>query len=112
MNEYIADLDDSLQDVGEDADLRRMISGSPVDVNCRIRVRSYRQQNDPFTPGGSELSQFVYDVIMSPTQIIKAGWPGSVGGINPSYPKRGDYLVIQGRQRAIEDVDNIMVGGE
>lgn len=111
MSTFIDALDMGLQLTGEDAVLRRVISGVNVDVRCRIHVRSFRQRDIGFAKG-SEQAQVEYDVIMSPTEIKRASWPGVFSGINPTFPKKGDYLVIQGRQRGVEVVDTIMVAGE
>lgn len=111
MSTYVEALDMALEQTGEDAVLRRVISGIPVDVTCRVHVRSYRLRDEQFAKG-SEQAQAELLIIMSPTEINNANWPAGGTGINPSFPKKGDFIVIQGRQRAIEVVDTIMVAAE
>lgn len=111
MSTFIDALDMALALTGEDAVLRRVISGGNVDCPCRAHVRSFRQRDEAFAKG-SEQSQGEFDVILSPTEINRSGWPGVSTGINPSFPKNGDFIVIQGRQRAVMVVDTIMVAGE
>lgn len=111
MSVYIDRLDASLQRAGEDAIIRRVISSSNVDCPCRVHVRSYRQRDDQIV-NGSEQAQEEFDVIMSPTEINNAGWPAGGTGINPSIPRKGDYIIIKNRQRAIEVVDPISVANE
>ena len=55
-------------------------------------------------------------MIMSPTEIVNAQWPGgerpSLTVADPTLPRMGDRLVVDGRQRTIEAVNPMTVNGE
>lgn len=103
----IARLDASLARRGQDAKLRRRIgTGSTfVDVDLRARLLGY---------GTADLSSGIQvthsRVIFSPTPIVAAGaaWPGAAGGGND--PKIGDFILVEGRLRRLEQIDNIRIG--
>src|SRR3954464_11365478 len=113
MSDLIDALDGALAAVGEDVVLRRIVGTGAnvanIDVTCRAAVRS---------PTAQELrAGFVQTdsvVILSPTQIRAAQWPGGVpaGTVHPELPRKGDKLRIQGRSRAVESVNPIFVAGE
>ncbi|MFG1184372.1 hypothetical protein [Xanthobacter aminoxidans] len=88
-------LDRALDARGQDAILRRWTgSGSartPIDVAVRVRAQDYRVEE---LVGGIE--QGDTRVVLSPTQIVAAGWPGPQG-----WPRNGDAIVIAGRERDI-----------
>jgi hypothetical protein len=104
----IADLDYVLSMDGEWINIRRLFGTQmiPVSVRCRASVR---------TISGSELesgiNQEQSDVILSPSQIIAAGWPGPWTpsanepinlGTDRRVPRKGDKAVIKNRVRNIE----------
>ena len=111
----IADLDDDLAESGEDIVLRRVVGTLPntvnVDVTVRAVVRSY--QPDELINGITQTESLV---IISPTQIATAQWPGgelpSSTVANPSLPRKGDKAVIAGRVRNIEVAQPFVVEGE
>ncbi|WP_296585732.1 hypothetical protein [Xanthobacter sp.] len=92
----ISALDRHLAAAGQDAVLRRWTgTGSartPIDVPVRIRAQDYRVEE---LVGGIE--QGDTRVVLSPTQIVAAGWPGPPQG----WPRPGDAIVIAGRERSI-----------
>ncbi len=105
-NPEIAALDEALATVGEDIVLRRVTGEDPnttnVDVICRAVVRTFEPEE---LVGG--IAQTVSRIIVSPSAIEAAGWPGS----GPNIPRRLDQVIIAGRVRDIEAVDPIHVGG-
>lgn len=75
MRSEIADLDAALADVGQDIVLRRIVgkgaNAQNVDVTCRAVVRPVDAKQLIGTITQTDLS-----VVISPTQIIEAQWPG------------------------------------
>lgn len=111
MGHEVDALDYALQRAGTNIiTLRRIVSGTAVDLQVRAHVRSYRLRDEAFVKG-SEQAQDELMVIMSPTEINNSTWPG-VNSTGPRYPQRGDFAVIRGRQRAIEVVDPIYIGSD
>ena len=56
-------------------------------------------------------------MILLPTEITRAGWPGPNSNATPTnqdrrVPRRGDAVIIAGRKRAVEAVGGIYLGGE
>jgi hypothetical protein len=114
---WIAKLDTQLAAKGEDIVLRRTVGQAGntinIDVICRAFVRPYRLKEEV----ASGIGQAVLIVIISPTQIAAAQWPGGTTPgqlVDPSFPRRTDTLVIKGRERNVEDctpefVDNVAV---
>lgn len=114
MSREIAALDHALERAGEDVILRRVVGQAPnsanIDVTIRAAVRSYNPEE---LVGG--ISQTDSKVIISPTGIAAAQWPGGTptgATIDPSLPRRLDKVVIAGRIRNIEVVDPIYVQNE
>jgi hypothetical protein len=111
----IGKLDDALAKAGEDIVLRRIYGQAPrtnyVDVTVRATVRSFSPEE---LVGG--INQTDSKVIISPTDIANAGWPGgeieSTTVVNPSLPRINDFAIINGRKRAIQVVDPIYVQDE
>jgi hypothetical protein len=117
MNTYIRDLDDSLRERGEDVILRRVVgTGNVESLDVTVRASAKRQyvMNDL---QGSNFED-TFKLIFSPTQIIDAQWPGgSVLGsapfdVDPSLPRRGDYVVMKGRTYRVDEVDPIAIDNE
>lgn len=99
--EAIAALDHANQIAGEDVVLRRYLGpllANPVDVTCRATVRGYTAAE--LVGGIAEGDRLA---ILSPTEATAASWP--------LPPRRGDKLVIGGRETNIEHPDNITMGG-
>lgn len=105
----IAMLDRHLAMYGEDITLRRVTGVRPQvfsDVTVRAAVKRI-QVKDLVT--GGDLAQEHLEVIISPTQIDTAQWPGGVpvgGTIDPRVPVAAtDKLVIRERVRQVQNVD-------
>jgi hypothetical protein len=112
-----AALDAALASAGEDIVLRRQIaSGSNVaniDVTCRARVDTVGADEIAGTIAVSDLK-----IIMSPTQILAAQWPGGV----PAYPVSNasdvripritDFVIARGKVRQVKMVDPKIIGAD
>lgn len=114
MRPEIAALDAALAKVGETIVLRRVVGDLPntvnIDVTCRACVRSY--QPDQIV---GNIKQTDSKVILSPSDIARAQWPGGVpegDPISASLPRMYDRVVVAGRARSINVVDPIYVDGE
>ncbi len=110
----IAALDRQLAAHGEDVELWHETGTQkiPFKVRCRAFVRGYTAQE---LVGG--ISQTDSKLVLSPTEIICAGWPGPNTSATPTnqdrrVPREGDYVVIAGRKRTIESAGGIYLGGE
>lgn len=110
MSDEVAALDADLAIVGEDIVLRRTYGQAPrtnyVDVPMRASVRSY----SPVELVGG-INQTDSKVIISPTDIAQAQWPGgelpSATVVDPHLPRITDSIIIAGRKRSIAVVDPI-----
>lgn len=113
----IAELDKSLAEDGEDIILRRVVGATNqafIDVTCRAFVRGYAANE---LIGG--ITQQDSKVILSPTQINAANWPGGQPVSNaqfqadPRIPSknRGDKCVMGGRVRNVESATGIPIDG-
>lgn len=108
----IADLDDALSEAGEPCVLRRPgfagMTPDPVDVAVMARVRTYR----PAQIVGAIL-QGDSVAVLSPTEIIAAGWPGADpgDGTDARVPREGDQIVVAGRVRSIVSADPVYMAG-
>ena len=113
--ECIAALDNALAEAGENVILRRLSGAGSnvvnVDVTCRAQVRNWRLKEEVLV---AEFRQAIMLVIISPTDIAKAQWPGGVvpgQTVDPSIPRRNDKLVIKGRLYNIEACEAIAMNG-
>lgn len=110
------DLDQMLRSDGQQVILRRMVgttNRASVDCTCWASVRGYQPQ---------ELAGAVIQgdsaVVISGTDIIAAQWPGGEPitspptGTDPRVPRAGDFVIIQGRIRAIVSAAPIYVGND
>lgn len=115
----IADLNMSLAEDGEWIEIRRLYGTQliPVSVTCRAFVRTITADEELV----AGITQGSSNVILSPSEIIAAGWPGpwtpSVAEpVNPGtdrrVPRKGDKAVIKGRVRNIEVPKPIYVDDE
>lgn len=112
MSGEVAALDNALARAGEDIILRRIYGQAPrtnnVDVTVRAAVRAF-QPNELL--GG--IMQTDNKIIISPTDIAKAGWPGgelpSATVADPKLPRITDRVIVQGRVRTILVVQPIYV---
>lgn len=123
MSAEIAALDAALSGIGgEWITLRRTVGTAPnvvnIDVMCRARV-------DGVTPQeiASGISQDELHVILSPTQIDEAQWPGGEEeeevtpavpfNVDPRIPRKAtDKLIVRGRLRTVTFVDFRLCDGE
>jgi hypothetical protein len=105
MHPAIAALDQALASAGQDVVLRRIVGRAPntlnVDVTVRAVVRPFQSHE---LVGG--ISQTDSRVIMSPTQIANAQWPGGQPASStvaiPSLPQVNDKIIVDGRVRNVE----------
>ena len=109
----IADLDAALAADGEWIELWRETGTQKISfkVKCRAFVRGYTAQE---LVGG--ISQTDSKLILSPTEIIHARWPGPNSSATPTnqdrrVPRKGDAVVIAGRKRAVEAAGGIYLSG-
>lgn len=116
MNQFIARLDHSLAQHGEWIILRRIVGTTNavnIDVKCRATVNDYAPEE---LVGG--IMQTDSKVIMSPTQITDAQWPGGAApllppfNVDPRVPRINDKVIAGGRIRNISFVNPITVGDE
>lgn len=91
----IAALDRQIALHGQDVVLRRGTADYPM----RGWVRGYRPDE---LAGG--IQQGDSDVVLSPTDLAAAGFPGP--------PKRLDVLVTAGRARSVQLADPVQIGGK
>ena len=110
----IADFNAALASDGEWIELWRETGQQriPFKVTCRAFVRGYAAQE---LVGG--IAQTDSKIVMSPTEIARAGWPGPNSSVTPTnqdrrVPRKGDAVVIAGRKRAVEAAGGIYLGGE
>jgi hypothetical protein len=107
------DLDQELAAEGSDAELVR-VTGTTNQIRFTAAVRAYARGYFP-RELGNEIIQGDTKVIISPTDIERAQWPGaqvlnSVG--DNRVPRRGDKIVIQGRERMIMAATPFYIDGE
>lgn len=119
-------LDAALAARGEDIVLRRVVASGQnvanIDVTCRARVDTVGADEIVGTITVSDLK-----VIMSPTEILAAQWPGGVpqypvsNAADPRMPRITDFVIARGKVRQVKMVDpkftpdwcriNLVVGG-
>lgn len=114
--ECIAFLDEKLAQYGETVVLRRTVkrAGSPVDsdVDVRAAVRAVGAEQIAGTIIQTDLK-----LILSPTQITTASWPGANENVvvgdttNQSLPDITDTVIVQGVSRQIKQARPFFVGG-
>jgi hypothetical protein len=117
MSDLIAALDRALAVAGEDILLRRITGTAPTssaDVTCRARVTVTGVKP---LPAGVVVT--LYDVIISPTQIRAAAWPGaSVPAVPPTEFDQAipramtDKIQLRGKWVAITMVEPLLVANE
>lgn len=112
-----AALDTALASAGEDIVLRRQIAAGQnfanIDVTCRARVDTVDADEIAGTIAVSDLK-----IIMSPSEILAAQWPGGVpvypvsNVSDPRIPRITDFVIARGKQRQIKMVDPKIIGAE
>lgn len=112
MNREIAALDRMLAVAGESIVLMRQFGTTPnsfASVECLAFVRGYRPEELI-----GNISQTDSFVVISPTEINRAKWPGGSGLLSPTdarIPRKGDKVMIRGLQRNVETAGPIYVRG-
>lgn len=113
----IAMLDDFLRKRGQDVVLRRMqlVGGAQsvaASVTCRAHDRGLGRGYQANQLVGN-LTQQDNVLIMSPSEIIAAGWTsGRAAGEDQRVPLRGNQVVVAGQVRSVESVNAIYMAGE
>jgi hypothetical protein len=120
MSDLVAALDRALARIGEDIILRRVFGTAPnqtaVDVKCRAKVTAINSEQ---TVAGIAVTTF--EIIISPTQIKAAQWPGGRPPQTPpidvdqSIPRAGttDKVLMRGLPpKDVFFVDPVMPDGE
>ena len=96
-------LDVALVMSGQDIDLTRFVAPSrtPVTVTCRAKVKNGDVVQSEGAFGKFQAS---FLVILSPTPIDAAGWPGvpATNGFDPRIPVNGDQMLINGHVRTVQ----------
>lgn len=104
----IAMLDRFLARDGEDITLQRPVGNNQswVSVSCRAAVRGFQPRDLTSAPGAAIV---IGDskVILSPSQIDAAGWPGSpppapAPAGDQRIPIKGDRMIIAGKTRQVK----------
>lgn len=115
-NRYIDALDRALAKAGQTIVLRRLYGQAPNVVNVdspAIPAAVRSPSNEELAAGYAQTDSVV---ILSPTGIADAQWPGgelpSATVADPSMPRRNDKVVIDVRARNVELVKPFVVGGE
>lgn len=116
MSDFVAQLDNALVSYGEDIILRRILpDASTVDVTCRARVDAASAEQVAAGILATDLN-----IIISPTQISAAGWPGVASSgeapfiVDQSIPRAGvtDKVLLRGlAPKAVAFVDTKIIGG-
>lgn len=92
MSDLIAALDNALAQVGEDVVVRRIVGTAPnqvnIDVRCRAMVTALSVAQLAAGIPSTELN-----VVLSPTQINEAQWPG--GTVQKLPPFNLDQRVLR-----------------
>lgn len=112
----IADLDAALAESGEDVLLQHLTLGPagtqiPFSVTCRAVVRGYTPEE---LIAGSGIIQKDRRVILSPTEITGAGWPGPMPvatDVDKRIPRNGDRVIRNGLPMMVQAAEGIYVQG-
>lgn len=102
----IAALDRQLAAHGEDIAITRVVKRDGVNVTESITCRAFVKSVSADEIAGKITAEDL-KVIISPTQIVAAGWPGtdeniiSGNNVDQRVPKSSDKVVVQGRPREI-----------
>ncbi len=102
-------LDRQLAKHGEDIVLRRVVDGGAnIDVICRARVDTLDNEKISAALRGSDVH-----LIISPTQIIKAGWPDGNPAHRVPVENGDDKIILAGDPpRTIAYVDPQSINGD
>lgn len=103
----IADLDAALAATGQTVKLRRLTAGPngvqiPFSVDCAASLSDLDPTPSELIAG---ITQARHLVVLSPTEITRAGWPGPTTKpttLDPRIPTVNDKVIIGGRTYNIE----------
>jgi hypothetical protein len=108
----IAALDRQLAQHGVDVTLQRLATGSPQtvlgSVVCRAQMRA-QGTGDQKVMLANTVAQQDMTLIMSPTQIVAAGWQS--GGPDQMVPVKGTRVLCPDRQRTVEAATPFYLNG-
>lgn len=105
----IAMLDRQLAQHGEDVTLRRRSGAGTLDVTCRARPVAAKAGELV-----GEVRQTATMLVLSPTQILAAGWPSGLApgaSEDERWPRPGDEVVLDGRTRRISSAERFRLDG-
>jgi len=110
----VADLDAELAESGEWIELHRLLGTQLIPIKLKLRAFVRPVGVEELTAG---VKQDTSNVIISPTEIIKKGWPGPNSSATPTttdrrVPRLGDKAVIAGKTRNIDAAMPIYMDGE
>lgn len=115
-NRFITALDYALAKAGQTVVLRRLYGQAPNVVNVdspAIPAAVRSPSNEELAAGYAQTDSVV---ILSPTGIADAQWPGgelpSATGADPSLPRRNDKAIFDGRIRNVELVKPFVVDND
>jgi hypothetical protein len=107
----IASLDNTIAQHGQSVRLVRM-DGKTAQVLCQANLSAIvRGYSSTTALAGTNQIQGDTVVTVSPTDLDREGWPTANPGIyppiddDPRIPRRGDRIVINGRQRNVESAE-------
>ena len=105
----ISALDRSLAVNGISVTLRRLAGSPPNQFNLDVQVQVFLRSFRPYELTGGIVGTDS-KIILSPTQIADAQWPGGSNptlSVDPSIPVIGDKLIVAGRLRDVKLVNPI-----
>ena len=107
MEHLVTTLDRHLASRGETVTLRRQIGTSDAFVSLPVRARlsGYRAEH---VVGAVKVTDSQFVMSVSEINAAGAAWPGAAGG--GKWPEIGDWLVVQGRMRRIEQTKPVIIG--
>jgi hypothetical protein len=120
MNVYLARLDRFLKRHGEPVWLQRQVGTAGAITRVRVEIKAWvkSMMEDQMI---ASITQQNYMVIVSPTELFKAKWPGgqppspdTFGIIDASdrrIPETTDAIYIRGKPRTIKNVQPVFDGG-
>lgn len=120
MTRMLAQLDRRLDQRGESVVLRRRTTAGSKITNVEGTIPAIVRALTMEQLVGN-VTQQTFFVIVSPTHILRAQWPGGrvpaaagslVSPVDQSIPVTGDKLVLRGRERAVERVAPVFDQGE
>lgn len=106
MTDWVANLNGMLATMGESIVLRRP---GGMDVTCQAVVRGYAPSE---MVTGSGITQQSQKIIIGPSEIIAAGWPGGSGPGDIRVPANGDRVLSSRGALRVESAVGFYVEGE